>query len=104
VDDLKKICAQLKDEREILMTYYCNTHMPMVRHKLGKACKRVEVEQGLAGGQPGEKPYYVALAHMLFDSVEAFQSAFGPHAEAIMADVPNYTDIAPTIQISQLRL
>jgi uncharacterized protein (TIGR02118 family) len=36
--------------------------------------------------------------------VEAFQSAFGPHSEAIMADIPNYTDVQPTIQISEVKM
>jgi uncharacterized protein (TIGR02118 family) len=36
--------------------------------------------------------------------VEAFQSAFGPHAEAILADVPNYTNTTPVIQISEVSL
>ncbi|MBW1790011.1 MAG: EthD family reductase, partial [Deltaproteobacteria bacterium] len=38
------------------------------------------------------------------DSVEAFQGAFGPHAEAIMTDIPNYTDVQPTIQISEVKM
>jgi hypothetical protein len=29
------------------------------------------------------------------------QTAFGPHAKTIRADVPNHTDIAPTLQISE---
>jgi hypothetical protein len=35
--------------------------------------------------------------------VESFGAAFQPHAERIMGDIPNYTDISPTIQISELR-
>jgi len=37
-----------------------------------------------------------------FKSKTEFQTAFGPHAETIMANIPNYTDIAPTIQISEV--
>jgi uncharacterized protein (TIGR02118 family) len=44
------------------------------------------------------------MAHLLFDSVEAFQSAFGPNADSIMADVPNYTDIEPILQISEVKV
>ena len=36
------------------------------------------------------------------ESVEAFQSGFGPHANEIMADIPNYTDLTPVIQISEV--
>ena len=39
---------------------------------------------------------------MFFDSVESFQGTFGPHTGAIMSDIPNYTDIMPTIQISEV--
>lgn len=76
----------------------------MVQEKLGAALKGVAVEQGLSGAEPGSQATYVAMGHLLFDSVEAFQEAFGPHAEAIMGDVPNYTDVQPTIQISEVKM
>ena len=85
------------------MAYYCGKHIPMVKAKLGQACKGAQVDQGLAGAQPGSKPAFVAMGHLLFDSVEAFQKAFGPHADAIMGDIPNYTDIQPIIQISDVK-
>jgi uncharacterized protein (TIGR02118 family) len=84
------------------MAYYCNKHIPMIKEKLGIACKRVEVDEGLGGAQPGSKPAFVAVAHLLFDSVETFQNTFGPHAAIIMGDVPNYTDIQPIVQISNV--
>ena len=86
------------------MNYYCQSHMPMVQQKLGAALKNVAVEQGLGGGAPGAPPTYVALGHLFFDSVPEFQAAFAPHAEAIMADVPNYTNVQPVIQISEVKM
>ena len=86
------------------MDYYVNRHMPMVQQKLGGACKRIAVEGGIAGGTPGTPPAYVAMGHLYFDSTEAFQAAFAPHAQAILADIPNYTDTQPTIQISDVKL
>jgi uncharacterized protein (TIGR02118 family) len=86
------------------MDYYCNKHIPMVRQKHGAACKDAAVEQGLAGATPGSRPAFIAMGHLYFDSVPAFQTAFGPHAETIMADIPNYTDIQPTIQISDVKI
>ena len=86
------------------MTYYTTKHIPMVMKKLGGACKRAEIDQGLAGVQPGSKPLFIAQAHFLFDSVEAFQQAFGPHAQAIMADIPNYTTLQPIIQLNEVKL
>jgi uncharacterized protein (TIGR02118 family) len=86
------------------MGYYCNSHIPMVREKLGAACKNVAVEHGIAGATPGSRPGFIAMGHLYFDSVEAFQKAFGPHGDAIMGDIPNYTDIQPTIQFSEVKV
>src|SRR5487761_1923247 len=40
------------------MKYYCEKHMPMVKQKLGSACKSIAVDQGIAGGAPGTPPTY----------------------------------------------
>jgi uncharacterized protein (TIGR02118 family) len=74
----------------------------MVRDRLGGACHGIAVDKGVAGGAPGTRPAYVASAHLFFDSVEAFQAAFNPHAKEILADIPNYTNAEPAIQISQV--
>ena len=86
------------------MGYYCETHIPMVQKKLGTACKRVAVEQGLGGATPGSRATYIAMGHLYFVSIEAFQVAFGPHTEAIMGDIPNYTNVQPVIQISEVKI
>jgi uncharacterized protein (TIGR02118 family) len=86
------------------MGYYCNSHIPMVRQKLGNMCKGVAVEQGVSGATPGSRPVFAAIGHLYFDTVADFQTAFGPQAAAIMADIPNYTDIQPTIQISEVKI
>lgn len=92
------------DGKTFDIDYYCTSHMPMVQQTLGAACKRIEVEQGLSGAQPGSKPAYMAMGHLFFDSVDAFQAAFAPHAQAIMADIPNYTNIQPIFQISDVKI
>ena len=86
------------------MDYYCQSHMPMVRERLGDACKNMAVDGGLGGGAPDSPPTYAAMGHLYFDSVDDFQAAFGPHAEEIMGDIPNYTNVQPVIQISQVHM
>ena len=86
------------------MDYYLQRHIPMVQRRLGAPLKRVAVERGLAGGAPGAPPPYLAAVHLYFESVEAFQGAFAPHAEPILSDVPNYTNTTPLIQISEVSL
>ena len=86
------------------MAYYLEHHMPMVRDLMGGVLKGMNVEQGLAGGQPGVPAPYIAMGHLLFDSVEAFQTAFAQHGAPILADIPNYTNTQPTLQVSQVKL
>lgn len=81
--------------------YYSSNHLPMVRKLLGDALKGAEIDIAVAGGQPGEQPAFVAAGHLYFDSVSAFEGAFGPHGAQIMADIPNYTNIQPQIVISE---
>jgi uncharacterized protein (TIGR02118 family) len=84
--------------------YYCKKHIPMVQQKVGAALKSVDVEQGISGGAPGSRPLYAAVGHLYFESVPAFQESFGPHSKEIMADIPNYTDVQPVIQISEVKM
>jgi uncharacterized protein (TIGR02118 family) len=42
------------------------------------------------------------MCHIFCDSVESLQAGFGPHAKEIMADIQNYTDSTPVIQISEV--
>lgn len=86
------------------MDYYLSTHIGLVRDRLSPALKGVAIEVGLSGAEPGTEPTYAVMAHLNFDSIDAFGAAFGPHAEAIMGDVPNYTDIEPVVQISEIRV
>ena len=86
------------------IAYYCNTHMPMVREKLGAALKGLSVDHGIAGGQPGAPAPYLALGHLLFESLEEFQTSFAPHAQEFGDDIPNYTNTQPTIQVSEVKM
>ena len=86
------------------MDYYCGKHIPMLRKLLGEACKGVEVEEGVGGGMPGQPAVYRAMGHLYFHSPATFQEAFAPHAGTIMADTPNYTNVAPLVQVSVVRM
>ena len=82
--------------------YYRDKHMPMLKSRMGESLRFYTVDKGLAGAAPGEPAPYVGMCHLFCDSVEAFQAGFGPHAQEIMADIPNYTNQAPVIQISEV--
>ncbi len=92
------------DTIQFNMNYYLDTHMPMVRTLLGSALKEALVQQGIGGGAPGSPPEFAVITVLRFESMAAFQSAFSPHAEAVMADIVNFTNEPPSLQFNEVRL
>jgi uncharacterized protein (TIGR02118 family) len=90
------------DNNTFDMDYYCNKHIPMVAGLLGDAVKGATVEKGLVGGTPDTPAAYAAIGNLYFNSIEAFEKSFGANADAIMADLPNYTNSEPVLQISEV--
>jgi len=84
------------------MEYYSNTHMPMAAGLLGESLKAMAIDKGLGGGAPESQAPHVAVGYFYFDTMSDFQNAMGPNRAQIKADVPNYTNIQPVIQISEV--
>ena len=84
------------------MDYYMNTHIPMVQKLLGGALKGATVEKGIGSVEPGSIAPYAGMGNMYFDTAEDFGQSFGPNADEIMGDLPNFTNIAPVVQISEV--
>ena len=73
--------------------YYKSTHVPMCVKAWNV---RAEIDKGANG------PYSAAV-HFFFDSMDSVQAAMdGPEIGPIMADIPNYTNAAPVIQVSEV--
>jgi uncharacterized protein (TIGR02118 family) len=84
------------------MNYYSNNHVALLGKLLGDAIIGASVENGLGGAAPGVKAPFVAMGNLYFENMESFQNSFGPHAQTIMGDVPNYTNIEPIVQVSEV--
>jgi uncharacterized protein (TIGR02118 family) len=84
--------------------YYTNKHMKLVKEKFGPmGLVRTEVDKGVGGMPAGAPPQpYVALGHMVFNSLGDFLKAEKVHGGALGADVPNFTNIEPQFQISEI--
>jgi uncharacterized protein (TIGR02118 family) len=82
--------------------YYRDKHMPLVKARMGELCKRYTIDKGLAGRAPGTPATYVAMCHIYCESVQSYEAGFGPHAAEIRADLVNYTDLTPVLQISEV--
>jgi uncharacterized protein (TIGR02118 family) len=84
------------------MDYYSTKHMPMIANLLGDSLKMFSIDKGIAGRTPADPIPYLAIGYLYFDNLSAFQNSFRPHAEKIRSDVPNYTNIQPILQISEV--
>jgi uncharacterized protein (TIGR02118 family) len=74
--------------------YYRDTHVPLAVKTWG--LDGAEIDKGIDGP-------YVAAVHFTFDSLDALGAAMGnPGTADVMADIPNYTTIAPVLQTSEI--
>jgi uncharacterized protein (TIGR02118 family) len=74
--------------------YYQNKHVPLAVKTWG--LKGAEIDKGVNGP-------YVAAVHFTFDSLDDVAAAMGnPNTGEVLADVANYTTIAPVLQTSEI--
>lgn len=82
--------------------YYRESHLPLIKRRMGAGLKYYTIDKGLSGGAPNTPATYVAACHLLCDSLGAYQASFGPHAKEILGDIANFTDVTPIVQISEV--
>lgn len=75
--------------------YYKDKHVEIVNRTLKPTSHTID--QGIEG-QP-----FMAVGHFYFDSLDKLQAGMGhPDAGDGMADLPNFTNVQPQIQISEV--
>ena len=83
--------------------YYKSTHHPLVEEKLkGNGLLKFEIDKGIGTADPGKPAPYTMIANLSFNTLDEVQAALKMHSESIMADIPNFTDLQPEIQISEV--
>ena len=83
-------------------TYYRDKHMPLIKARMGAGLKYYTVDKGLGGAAPNVPAEFIGMCHLMCDSVAAYQASFGPHAAELTADIANFTDVTPRVQISEV--
>ena len=92
-----------KPDAKFDLDYYVNKHMKMVSEKFAPfGLVKAEVEKGIGGMQAGSPPPYVAMGSTVFNSIDDLQRASMAHANELMADLPNFTNIEPQMQVSEI--
>ncbi len=85
------------------MDYYSTKHMPMAASLFGDSLKAMSIDKGLASGTPNAPIPYLAIGYFYFETLSSFQHSMGPNSAKLRADVPNYTNIQPVIQVSEVQ-
>ena len=83
--------------------YYERKHRPLVLDRLSShGITRYEIQQGLSGLGPGSEPMFACVGNLYFNAVSEFQQGMTAHGAELQADIPNFTDIQPQFQISEV--
>ncbi|WP_318344554.1 EthD family reductase [Flagellimonas baculiformis] len=85
------------------MDYYETKHMPMVAGFLGDNLKFYEIDRGISGRTPNDKPPYAAVGYFYIDNIAEYGKAIAENRDAVVNDFKNYTNIQPIVQISEIK-
>jgi uncharacterized protein (TIGR02118 family) len=85
------------------LDYYMRKHIPLVQDRLSKfGLSGYSVSKGLSGFTPGSPAEFMITGQLNIDTMEHLQAGMAAESATIMADIPNYTDIQPRIQIDEV--
>lgn len=82
--------------------YYKTHHMGLVRRIFGEDAWNIEVERGVEGGRPGAKPSFVAICRLQTHDIETWHKHIQHELEEFVGDIPNFTEIQPTILFTEI--
>ena len=92
-----------KEGTHFNMDYYVRTHMPLVQSRLNPmGLKGIGIERGVNGGSAGSPAPYHCMGHLLFDTLDAYQTGMKTHGMELAGDIRNFTNTAPVFQISEI--
>ncbi len=99
-----RICVMYPNEEGSTFdfSYYRDTHMALVKqHMEPHGLIKIGIETGLALGD-GEKPRYLCIGSLYFESEEKYKAAAGSVGTALRDDIPNFTNVTPIRQINEV--
>ncbi|HTX24110.1 MAG TPA: EthD family reductase [Steroidobacteraceae bacterium] len=81
--------------------YYKQKHATLIKRLYGQGISKYELRRGLSGPDGG-KPPYVATVNFWIGDQQLFDEAQARHTQELIADVPNFTNVQPTIQFDEV--
>ena len=81
--------------------YYLKKHATLIDRLYGKSIAKLQLRRG-SSTPDGSPPPYVAVINIWIADQAAFDRAGEQHGPTLIADVPNFTNTMPTIQIDEI--
>ena len=83
--------------------YFTEKHVPLAKALLGSlGLVRIEIDKGISAPDPKVPAPFAVIAHDIFHSVDDVHNAFKAVGRQLMDDIPNFTNVQPQVQISEM--
>ena len=79
--------------------YYVHKHIPMAAKLFGPG---IQVLKGIAS--PAGSPAFLCVGRIPVKSIEEFLAMMTGQGAALLADIPDYTNVTPVIQFEEVLL
>jgi uncharacterized protein (TIGR02118 family) len=83
------------------LNYYVSQHMALVEQLAGDNLIRTAVRKRLEAAD-GSPPAFICQAHLWVHRLDALEQMIVQHADRLVADVANFTNVAPTLQVEEV--
>ena len=82
--------------------YYQTTHMNLVeKHLKPFGLIKTGVDKGVSGGADQPAPY-LCIGHLYFETRDGYDRGIAEVGSILRGDIPNFTEIKPVRQISEI--
>lgn len=90
-------------EDDFNLAYYLDVHTPLVKDLLGPfGLVKVDIEVGISGPAPGSEPAFSVICGIYFPDLASLQQGLEAEGASLIADIPNFTSVAPEMQFSRV--
>ena len=84
------------------MDYYLGSHFDLVGKLWGDNLISARAVKGIGTPDPDTPAPYQVMAILEIESMDVLHQLLEEHGEEVMGDIPNFTDTAPIVQISEI--
>lgn len=81
--------------------YYVNRHMQLVQELMQpEGLVKIAVDKGISA--PGQPALYHCIGQLFFNDPAGYERSIQKHGKQLRGDIPNFTDVTPIRQVSEV--